>query len=189
MCLLSRSFASLPKGTRLVTLLVVLITQVAELRLECQTAPSIVISTNASGQSVQIGEARLRIDIKGPVPDLPKAALHQHVVEAAQAVSLYYGHFPVASAHIVISISPDQHGILQGTTWGNREGFPAVTRLRIGQTQHNRNSTAIGLLLTSSSIWRLLPCRIHSTGSKKESLHMSSRSRVFSRQRIASGQT
>jgi hypothetical protein len=67
------------------------------------------------------------------VPDLPKAALKQHVGQAAQAVTLYYGHFPVSSAHIVILVSPGRDGVLQGTTWGNRDGFPAVTRLRIGQ--------------------------------------------------------
>jgi hypothetical protein len=130
---ISRSFASVPKTTKLVTLLGVLILQSAYLRLECQTTTSNVISKDTSAQSLQIDDARLRIDIDGPMPDLPKAALKQHVVRAAQAVSLYYGHFPVASAHIVISISPGGKGVLQGTTWGNRDGFSAVTKLRIGQ--------------------------------------------------------
>jgi hypothetical protein len=130
---ISRSFASVHKTTRLATLLGALILQSAYLRLECQTTTSNVISKDTSPQSLQIDDARLRIDIDGPMPDLPKAALKQHVVRAAQAVSLYYGHFPVASAHIVISISPGGRGVLQGTTWGNRDGFPAVTKLRIGQ--------------------------------------------------------
>jgi len=134
MCAISRSFESFTKvTTRLVTLLVVLILQSAELRLECQTATSSVIAKDASAESLQIDDALLKVDIDGPVPDLPKAALKQHVVSAAQAVSLYYGHFPVASAHIVISILPSGKGVLQGTTWGNRDGFPAVTKLRIGQ--------------------------------------------------------
>ena len=130
---IGRSFASVPKTTRPVILVVVLILQSAYLRLECQTATSSVISKDTSAQSLQIGGARLKIDIDGPVPDLPKMALKQHVVSAAQAVSLYYGHFPVTSAHIVISVSPGGKGVLQGTTWGNRDGFPAVTKLRIGQ--------------------------------------------------------
>ena len=45
--------------TRLVTLLVVLILQSAELRLECQTATSTVISKDASAQSLQTGDPQV----------------------------------------------------------------------------------------------------------------------------------
>ena len=37
------------------------------------------------------------------------------------------------SVKIVIVISPDGHGVTQGTTWGHRDGFPAMTRIRLGQ--------------------------------------------------------
>jgi hypothetical protein len=110
-----------------------LISQLAVSRLDCQTPPSSAASKDPSGQSLQIRAARLRIDIDGPVPDLSKGVLQHHVAESVQAVTLYYGHFPVPSAHIVISISPGRHGVLQGTTWGNRGGFPALMRLSIGQ--------------------------------------------------------
>ena len=77
---ISRSFASVPKTTKLVTLLIVLILQSAYLRLECQATTSNVISKDTSAQTLQIDDARLRIDIDGPMPDLPRAALKQHVV-------------------------------------------------------------------------------------------------------------
>jgi len=134
MSMTSRDFESFPKAmTRLAILVIVLIPELAEMRLECQTSAPGVTSKDPSGPLLQIGDSHLRIDIDGPTPDLPKAALKQHVVQAAQAVTLYYGHFPVTSAHIFILVSPDRDGVLQGTTWGNRDGFPAVTRLRIGQ--------------------------------------------------------
>jgi hypothetical protein len=134
MCGIGRWFPSfIKKTTRLVPLLVVLITEMAVSRLECQTATSSAMLKDASAQLLQMGDARLTITVDGPVADLSNAALTQYVVRAAQAVTLYYGHFPVPSAHIVVSISPDGHGVLQGTTWGNRSGFPAATRLRIGQ--------------------------------------------------------
>jgi hypothetical protein len=80
-----------------------------------------------------VGHARLLIQITGATLDLPIDTLVNHIKQAAEAISNYYGHFPVKSALIRIIIIPDKHGILQGTTWGDREGYPAVTRFRIGQ--------------------------------------------------------
>jgi hypothetical protein len=64
---------------------------------------------------------------------LPKGAVQEYIRKAAQAVAVYYGRFPVSSARVVILVSTGQDGVLQGTTWGSRDGFPAVTRLRLGQ--------------------------------------------------------
>jgi hypothetical protein len=91
------------------------------------------ITKNPTYPLIQIGGARLQIEFKGPTPDLPKGAIEEHIRSAAQAVSVFYGHFPVSSVRIVILVSPRQHGMLQGTTWGSVDGFPALTRLRIGQ--------------------------------------------------------
>jgi len=82
---------------------------------------------------IQVGGARLRIDLEGATPDLPKSAIEEHLLRAAQAAAVYYGRFPVSAARIVVFVSAGQDGMLQGTTWGNVDGFPAVTRLRIGQ--------------------------------------------------------
>ena len=48
-------------------------------------------------------------------------------------MAAYYGRFPVSSARIVIVVTAGEHGVLRGTTWGNRDGFPAETRIVIGQ--------------------------------------------------------
>jgi hypothetical protein len=83
--------------------------------------------------TLDVGGAHLQLEVTGATPDLPVSALVEHFREAAQAVSSYYGRFPVPTARIRIMIAPDRAGILQGTTWGDVGGFPAVTRFRIGQ--------------------------------------------------------
>ena len=65
--------------------------------------------------------------------NLPKDIVERHIRDAAQAVTVYYGRFPVSSARIAILVVSGEHGMLQGTTWGNRDGFLAMTRLRLGQ--------------------------------------------------------
>lgn len=118
--------------------LILLLTQAAL----CMAAESHHSSTNraaiSADPSIEIGDSHLRIDLEGAAPDLPKVTIEQHIREAAQAVAVYYGHFPVPSARIVVNVSPGQNGMLQGTTWGDVGGFPAVTRLRMGQhtTEH-----------------------------------------------------
>jgi hypothetical protein len=76
------------------------------------------IATKTSTYSmIQVGGSRLQIDLEGPTPDLPKGAIEERIRRAAQAIAVYYGHFPVSSARIVVLVSPGQDGMLQGTTW------------------------------------------------------------------------
>jgi hypothetical protein len=89
----------------------------------------------ASQESALIssGGARLNLVFDGPEPAIPAVVYRHYIEQAAAAVSLYYGRFPVASARIVLQVSANQDGILQGTTWGGVDGVPAITRLRVGQ--------------------------------------------------------
>jgi hypothetical protein len=89
--------------------------------------------TTTSAPSFQLGVANFQIDFTGIEPDLPKSYIVAKISNAAQTVAAYYGRFPVPSARIVIVVAAGRHGILRGTTWGSRDGFPAVTRLTIGQ--------------------------------------------------------
>jgi hypothetical protein len=83
--------------------------------------------------TLDIGGAKLQLVFTGAVPDLPIKSFTEYLHRAAQAVASYYGRFPVPAAKILIVVEPGQDGILQGTTWGDRDGFPAFIRLRIGQ--------------------------------------------------------
>lgn len=82
---------------------------------------------------LKVGTSTIDVVVSGVKPDLSHDLLLAYVGDAAHAVSHYYGVFPVGRAQLQIVIVPGRAGVLQGTTWGDRDGFPAVTRLRIGE--------------------------------------------------------
>jgi hypothetical protein len=82
---------------------------------------------------LQAGGANLQIEFAGVEPDLPKTCIIAKIGKSAHAVTTYYGKFPVSSARILIVVAAGKRGVLHGTTWGSRDGFPAVVRLVIGQ--------------------------------------------------------
>jgi hypothetical protein len=87
----------------------------------------------SSTQTLKIGGASLQIDFAvGPL-DLPPAQILPWIQRAAQAVTVYYGRFPVPRARILIVPASDRHGVMQGTTWGDMHGMPGFTRIRLGQ--------------------------------------------------------
>lgn len=86
-----------------------------------------------ASHDLKIGGAVLKVDFAAGDLDLPQDAILNHVAMAARAVSTYYGRFPVNRDRILIVPSEGRDGIGQGTTWGDMAGFPAMTRIRIGQ--------------------------------------------------------
>jgi len=86
-----------------------------------------------SSQTLQIGGAALQVDFAAGALDLTPAQILPWLQRAAQAVTVYYGHFPVPRARILIVPIADRGGILQGTTWGDMRGWPGFTRIRLGQ--------------------------------------------------------
>jgi hypothetical protein len=87
----------------------------------------------AETDDIKVGASTLQVDFAEGALDLPKSAILAHVVAAASAVATYYGSFPVASARVLIIPVAGRHGVLQGTTWGDMRGFPAFTRMRVGE--------------------------------------------------------
>jgi hypothetical protein len=87
----------------------------------------------ASTQTLQIGGSTIQVDFATGDLDLPPSKILPWVERAAQAVTMYYGKFPVPRLRILIVPSPGREGVLQGTTWGNMRGFPSFTRIRLGQ--------------------------------------------------------
>jgi hypothetical protein len=87
----------------------------------------------AFSQTLVVENVTLQIDFADGSLDLPRSAVVHRIEIAAHAVAGYYGRFPVARARILVIPVAGQHGVLQGTTWGNMDGFPAFLRLRVGQ--------------------------------------------------------
>jgi hypothetical protein len=57
----------------------------------------------------------------------------QWVENAAKSVTVYYGKFPVPRDRILVEFAAGGSGVGHGTTWGGVSGFPAFTRVRVGQ--------------------------------------------------------
>lgn len=87
----------------------------------------------ASSRSFHVGGATIQVDFAPGSLDLPVAQVMQWVENAAGSASTYYGRFPVSRDRILIQPAEGEQGVLQGTTWGDVGGFPAFTRIRLGQ--------------------------------------------------------
>ena len=87
----------------------------------------------ADSKQLSIGGATIQVDFAEGVTDLPEAAVFKHIRAAADAVTTYYGRFPVAKARILVIPMPGRHGDLHGTTWGDMGGWPGFTRIGIGE--------------------------------------------------------
>jgi hypothetical protein len=110
----------------------------------------------AFSQSLPVEGGTLQIDFGEGDFDLPRADIVQRIGTAAHAVAVYYGHFPVPRARVLVLPATGRHGVLQGTTWGNRDGFPGYSRLRIGQ-QTTHDELAEDWVITHELIHTALP--------------------------------
>ena len=84
-------------------------------------------------RDLKISGATLQVDFAAGPLDLSQNQIMAHIQAAAAAVTAYYGHFPVDRDRILVVPWPDRDGIGNGTTWGDMAGFPAMTRIHIGQ--------------------------------------------------------
>jgi hypothetical protein len=84
-------------------------------------------------RELTVGAAKIQVDFAAGQLDLSQDAILAHIQMAAKAVAAYYGRFPVARDRILVVPWPDRDEIGNGTTWGNMAGFPAMTRIHVGQ--------------------------------------------------------
>ncbi len=115
-----------------------------------------------STQSFQITGSTIQVDFAPGNLDLPTAQVIQWVENAASSVATYYGHFPVPRDRVLITPIPDRHGVMHGTTWGGVGGFPAFTRIGVGQ-----HSTAEDL----SDDWMMTHELVHTGFPSQEDAH------------------
>ena len=85
-------------------------------------------------QTINVDGSNLQVDFAAGTLEVSREKIVERVQTAARAVAGYYGKFPVARVRILILPVAGRHGVLQGTTWGDRDGFPAFVRLRIGES-------------------------------------------------------
>jgi hypothetical protein len=90
-------------------------------------------SAVASTRLVKIGDSTLQIDFGPGDFDLKQDDIVLWIETAGQAVAAYFGRFPVPRARVLVLPVTGEKGVLTGTTWGEVGGFPAFTRMRVGQ--------------------------------------------------------
>jgi hypothetical protein len=94
-----------------------------------------------SSQVLKVGGATLQLDFAPGPLDLPHDQVVHWVETAARAVSAYYGRFPVARARVLVMPIAGREGVSHGTTWGHVGGFPAFTRIDVGEHTQQQDLT------------------------------------------------
>jgi hypothetical protein len=80
---------------------------------------------------VMSGGATIEVSFAPGKFDLPRASLLAWISNAANAVTEYFGRFPVEHPRVMVRVSEGRSGVSHGTTFGGHGGF---TRISVGQT-------------------------------------------------------
>jgi hypothetical protein len=86
-----------------------------------------------SSQTFRMGGATIQVDFASGNLDVDSTTILRWIQNAAHAVTVFYGRFPVQRARVLIVPVSSEQSSIHGTTWGNVEGFPGLTRMRLGQ--------------------------------------------------------
>ena len=86
---------------------------------------------NLASDEITAGGGTITVTYGPGEIDLPATALHKWVADAAEAVSTYFGHFPVKEVRLRVNIGPGRSGVYRGTTWGR--DFGSFTRITVGE--------------------------------------------------------
>jgi hypothetical protein len=105
--------------------------------LQIQPTPIVfVAAAQGDGPSTHllaIGGAQIEVDVHLAESDLAVEDVVSWVQRSAQAVTNYYGRFPVSHARVIVTQSSDGGQSIHGTTWGDIEGVQGLTRIRLGK--------------------------------------------------------
>jgi hypothetical protein len=88
----------------------------------------------AATHQLSVGGATIQVDFANGAMDLTPDQILEHIRKAANAITTYYGRFPVTRARILVVPAQDgRREAISGTTWGDVDGVPAFTRLRVAE--------------------------------------------------------
>jgi hypothetical protein len=84
-------------------------------------------------QVLSIGGAAIEVDLAPGAMDVQPSQIISWIERAARAVTIYYGRFPVQRMRVRVVPNSANDDSIHGTTWGNVDGFQAVTHMRFGR--------------------------------------------------------
>jgi hypothetical protein len=87
----------------------------------------------AGSHQITVGGATIEVDFANGPLDLTTDQILDHIRKAADAITTYYGKFPVPRARILVVPVVGRRERIGGTTWGGVDGYPGFTRLRISE--------------------------------------------------------
>jgi hypothetical protein len=103
------------------------------LKVEPQTAHAAVTAKdNGSKHVLQVRGGEIQVSIHPKDPGLQTEDVLEWVRRAADAVTVYYGAFPVKHARVDVVQSPGDGQDIHGTTWGDVDGVQGLSKMRLG---------------------------------------------------------
>jgi hypothetical protein len=114
-------------------------------------------------QVLQIDGAVIQVDIRIGQGSLRNEDIVAWVRRAAEAVTIYYGRFPVQRTRVIVSQNEDKDESIHSTTWGDVQGVQGFTRMRLGSavTTLRPTTETTGMNCQTCSISRLEGWRDH----------------------------
>lgn len=82
-------------------------------------------------EDLKVGGATIHVVYAPGNLDLPPVMVHKWIADAVQAVTVYFGHFPVKQVRLRVNPAEGRSGVFHGTTWGR--DFGAFIRISVGQ--------------------------------------------------------
>jgi hypothetical protein len=84
---------------------------------------------------IKAGQSVIHVTFAPGKFDLPESAIETWISKAANAVTAYFGRFPVAQARILVRPVEGRSGVFAGTTYGPSSRSPMpFTRISVGQS-------------------------------------------------------
>jgi hypothetical protein len=103
----------------------------SSLNADLQPAAVTGVQAGAHRHVLQIGSAKIEIEVRQDGSNLQTDDVLEWVRRAAGAVSMYYGTFPVAHARVNVIESRNNGQEIHGTTWGDVDGVQGLSRMRL----------------------------------------------------------
>lgn len=120
----------------------------------CAMVAAVAAEPALPSKEIKIGRSVIEIEFTSGHLDLRPEAVMNWISNAVQAVSHYYGQFPVRRAQLKVKVQDGRNGVFNGMTWGREDG--ALTRISLG-THTTKNYLDRDWMLTHELIHYAFP--------------------------------